>query len=230
MIPGHESASGERAWYGADDVSSWGAREASACAQGAVIRGARRRVSSPVKTIFLSFAVTATLVLSACSPAVRPAPVPAVTSTATPNPVPGPLKLGQARTLTFPKWGAARVTVYAYRQPLRSDYPPPQRGAVYAGADVKYCNVRSAKELSVSWEPWSLEFGDDTLIGAVDTWSPSWVSVPLYPPVGKVLPVGQCVRGWVLFAVPKTRRPARVTYAPAGDDGDQVPPTDWSIR
>jgi hypothetical protein len=176
---------------------------------------------------------TSIVVLTACS---APKPTSSATApsggaaVASPSPTAtGPLKLGTARTFTYPTW-SARVTVYAYRQPLPSQFPPQQHGTTYAGADVKYCNLKSTGQgTSVSWAPWSLGFKDDTSIDSVTEWSPEWFSVPLYPAVGKDVVVGRCVRGWVLFAVPKGKRPARIAYSPAAEDGPVVPVTEWAV-
>lgn len=174
------------------------------------------------------------LALAACGtskPTADAAPPSSGAGAASPAPTQtGPLKLGTARTLTYPKW-SARVTVYSYRQPLRSQFPPDKHGTTYAGADVRYCDLKSEGQgMSVSWAPWSLDFADDTSIDSVSEWSPEWFNVSLYPAVGKNVPVGRCVRGWVLFAAPKGKRPVRVTYSPGGDDGQDVPVTEWAVR
>jgi hypothetical protein len=188
-----------------------------------------------MKTRFCGVLASASiLTLAACGspkPTASATAPPGGPAVASPSPTAtGPLKLGTARTFTYPTW-SARVTVYAYRQPLRSQFPPQQHGTTYVGADVKYCNLMSAgQNTSVSWAPWSLGFKDDTSIDSVTEWSPEWFSVPLYPAVGKTVPVGRCVRGWVLFAAPKGKRPARIAYSPQAEDGPVVPVTEWSVR
>lgn len=185
-----------------------------------------------MRAIPLTLLAACTLALPACS-SEKPAAAPTVTVTAaTPTSSPSashPLQLGQTHTTTFSNW-ALRVTVYAYRQPLRSDFPPQVHGNTYAGADVRFCNVRSDKTVTVSWQPWSLEFNDDTLVGSADEWSPDWFSVPLYPAVDKTVPVGRCVRGWVLFSVPVSKRPAFIAYTTSDENGAPLPTTEWSVR
>ncbi|MFC5186712.1 DUF4352 domain-containing protein [Actinomadura harenae] len=49
-------------------------------------------------------------------------------------------------------------------------------------------------------------------------WADDWFSVPLYPaPPPKVVRVGDCVRGWVLFEIPKGKHPTRMEYNPVND-------------
>jgi hypothetical protein len=51
-----------------------------------------------------------------------------------------------------------------------------------------------------------------------------WFSVPLFPGAGfeKTLRPGRCVRGWVLFEVPKGKRPSLAEYAPTDLDGERI--------
>ena len=186
-----------------------------------------------MKTRFFGVLASAPiLVLAACSGAHPSTDKAAPPTATTPSPSPsatGPLRPGNSRTLTYPS-GSLRVTMYAYRQPLHSEFPPERHGTTYAGADVKYCNLKSEKQTSVSWDPWSLEYSDDTTVDAVDEWSPEWFDVSLYPAVDKTIAVGRCVRGWILFAAPKGKRPVRVVYSPGGDSDDSIPVTEWAVR
>jgi hypothetical protein len=186
-----------------------------------------------MKTRFFGVLASAPIIaLAACSGTQSVADKAPPPTAITPSPTPtytGPLKLGSARTLTDPNT-QFRVTVYAYRQPLHSQFPPERHGTTYAGADVKYCNLKSGQATSVSWGPWSLEYSDDTTVDAVDEWSAEWFDVSLYPAVGKTVPVGRCVRGWILFAAPKGKRPVRIMYSPDGDGTAPIPVTEWSVR
>ena len=185
-----------------------------------------------MKTRFFGVLASAPILALAACGGSHPSTEKAAPPTAsTPSPAPtntGPLKLGSARTLTDPNtW--FRVTVYAYRQPLHSEFPPERHGTTYAGADVKYCNLKSGQETSVSWDPWSLEYSDDTTVDAVNEWSAEWFDVSLYRGLGKTVPVGRCVRGWILFATPKGKRPVRIMYSPGGDGTASIPVTEWSV-
>jgi hypothetical protein len=118
----------------------------------------------------------------------------------------------------------ATVTVYRYQQPLRSRFPSDRAGFVYAGIDVHVCLDQGPGPVSVSWEPWSLIYPDDTTVEPVHAWSDDWFSVPLFPGGGfeKLLHPGRCVSGWALFEVREKKRPIRAEYSPTDADGNVV--------
>ncbi|WP_141576140.1 DUF4352 domain-containing protein [Actinomadura sp. WMMA1423] len=116
------------------------------------------------------------------------------------------------------------AAVFAFRQPLSSRFPPDREGYVFAGLDVRVCLDKGPGPSTVSWEPWSLTYPDDTTIDPVNSWSDDWFTVPLFPGAGfeKTLRPGRCMRGWVLFEVPKGKRPSLAEYAPTDLDGERI--------
>lgn len=111
------------------------------------------------------------------------------------------------------------ATAVAYRQPLRSSSTPERAGFVFAGLDAKLCMVQTpdGEPANVTSEPWTLTFGDATTTEPV-TALPRAFSVALYPDVSKPLAPGECVRGWIVFEVPKGKRPAAALYTPTNTD------------
>lgn len=172
----------------------------------------------------------ALLALTACgggggktAAAAPPASGPASTA-ASPAPA-GPAAIGQTRQLDDPQ-GTVKATVYAYRT-LRSQFPPDRKGYVFAGADVKVCVPKvtaPTKKISLSWAPWSVAYADSTTIEPVSSWSDDWFTVPLYSGFGKTVREGGCLRGWVLFEVPKGKKPVTVIYAPGENS-----PLEWRV-
>lgn len=140
--------------------------------------------------------------------------------------------LGLGATATLADTGSTAVaTAYAYRQPLRSMFPPDRHGYTYAGVDARVCIQRltDGDRVPVSWAPWSLEFADDTVTEPVSSWSDEWFRVPLYPAVERLVRVGKCVRGWILFEVPKGKRPVRIVYAPESGTEEATPTAVWTV-
>jgi hypothetical protein len=72
--------------------------------------------------------------------------------------------------------------------------------------------------------PWTLDYADGTSIEPVSEWSSEWFSVPLYPGAERQVPVGRCVRGWILYEVRKGSKPAEVVYGPEGGT-----PVSWQL-
>jgi hypothetical protein len=91
---------------------------------------------------------------------------------------------------------------------------------------VRVClpQITDDAPLEITWEPWSVEFADDTVATPSDGADQSFFDVPLYPSPGLARRVaeGRCVRGWIVFEVPKGERPVRT--------GDSAPPAVWTIR
>lgn len=102
----------------------------------------------------------------------------------------------------------AKVTVYSYRQPTAASAPAPvPAGYVWGAADVKVC----ATELdTVSTIPWTLQYADDTQAEPSNDIYNQFPA-PEYP-VEKTLQPGRCARGWIVFPVPKAKKPTMVEY------------------
>ncbi len=150
---------------------------------------------------------------------------------ATASQPPPPSKLGVAQPQLDGDGVAVRATAIALRLPLKSAYPPDRKGYVYAGVDAKVCvdKVPAETAVTMSWAPWSLAYEDGTVVEPVSSWSPDWYKVPLYPAAGRRVKVGSCVRGWILFEVPRGSKPDKVAYSPNGPDGEPVEPLEWSL-
>lgn len=176
------------------------------------------------------------LAVTACSGSPDAAPAasspPAVPlETPAPSPSPSPtqpaeLKVGATQAHSDGEV-SSKVTVLRVRQPLPATYPPDRKGYEYVGVEVRVCLVEntSTDKVTVSWGPWSLVFGDDTIIQSPSSWSPDGFSVTLYPNNDRVVPTGRCVRGWIPFEVRKGAKPALVSYQPYGGDS-----MEWTIR
>lgn len=52
--------------------------------------------------------------------------------------------------------------------------------------------------VSLSLEPWSIDYADDTEAQPISEWWDGEFAQPLYPADRKAV-TGQCVRGWVIF-------------------------------
>ncbi|MEV6181335.1 hypothetical protein AB0M07_30330, partial [Streptomyces sp. NPDC052015] len=76
----------------------------------------------------------------------------------------------------------------------------------------------------VSPYPWSLAYADGARVEAAGM-NAGDLPQPLYPMDAKV-PAGDCVRGNVVFQVPKSGRPERVLYSPGALDE----PVEWQIE
>jgi hypothetical protein len=160
------------------------------------------------------------------------APSPAATSAApaASSPPPRPATLG-ATLSRSDKTSAVKATVYSYRQPLASAFPPDRRGYTFAGLDARVCmtHIAAGFDISVSWFPWSLEFADNTVAEPTSAWSDDWFRVPLYPAGDRPIREGGCVRGWIVFEVPKGKHPVRAVYAPDTGSGQSAVPAEWRI-
>ncbi|MEV5574201.1 hypothetical protein AB0L06_29560 [Spirillospora sp. NPDC052269] len=161
------------------------------------------------------------------TPTARPA-----TSSA---PAPAPSSSPAALTFGMPVRAAttdveAFVTALAYRQPLRSTRHPERPGYEYAGAEVKTCLRRSAAGMAtVAWSSWTIRFADSTAATPAESWSADAFSVPLYPASPRTIRPGVCVRGWVVYEVPRGKRAVSVTYAAPSPDSP-IPPIDWTVQ
>jgi hypothetical protein len=122
------------------------------------------------------------------------------------------------------------ATVFAYRQPLPSGFPPRRSGYVYRGLDVRVWIVSARTPTGMSWDPWRLAYADDTSIEPVNVRSDAWFNVPLYPGTMRRVRPGRCVRGWIIFQVPKHKRPSGAAYEPTDKYGEPLEQSaEWKL-
>jgi hypothetical protein len=118
--------------------------------------------------------------------------------------------------------GQVTATVFAY-QPLAVQGAP--NGGSWGGADVQVCVQHSAIfDVSISRGPWVLLTKEGHTVTATLTDDPGFPQ-PVYPADHRRVHPGDCVRGWVAFAVPASEHPAAVQYAPPG-----AQPINWTVR
>ncbi|GIH16490.1 hypothetical protein [Rugosimonospora africana] len=121
--------------------------------------------------------------------------------------------------------GFVSVTVFSYEQPTAGAVPPDRSGDEWAAADVQTCaETGSVFQATVSNAPWSLSYPDGTALIPTRATAAQFPQ-PAYPISPRSLAPGQCLRGWVVFAVPAGRRPQVIRYAPQG-----ATPIDWLIQ
>jgi hypothetical protein len=146
----------------------------------------------------------------AAVPSAPPVPTPAA------SPTPSGVPLGRSAQADN---GQVLATVFGYRQPLTGP-----AGSVWSGADVQVCVQQSAIfDVSVSRGPWQLLTGDGHTVSPtlqVDGRFPQ----PPYPTDHRRLHPGDCVRGWIVFALTPGARAAAVQYAPSG-----AAPVSWQV-
>jgi hypothetical protein len=136
---------------------------------------------------------------SAASPAARPSAGP-------------PLALQQKTALG----NTVEATTFAYKQPSVTGGPSTPAGYTWGSADVQVCTLSSAKSnVTVDWKTWSLRYADNSVVPATDKNDDAFPR-PEYPFASQPLAAGQCVRGWITFAVPVDGKPATVQYQPHG--------------
>ena len=150
-------------------------------------------------------------------PAVANDPEPERTTTSTTEPA--------TTTTTTPGLGAvqnnegATATALAYEQPVAPDAPSPAESElpdsyVWSALDVEVCVPSSPGEWYVGNYIWKLTMPDNSIV------EPSSVTYLGFPqpeyPVEQAVSPGQCVRGWITFAVPGDSRPTGVQYSPDG--------------
>jgi hypothetical protein len=136
---------------------------------------------------------------SAASVAVRPSAGP-------------PLPLQQKTTVG----NTVEATAFAYKQPSVTGGPSTPAGYTWGSADVQVCTLSSAKaNVTVDWKTWSLRYADNSVVPANATNDDAFPR-PEYPFASQPLAAGQCVRGWITFAVPASGKPATVQYQPHG--------------
>jgi hypothetical protein len=153
------------------------------------------------------------------------APAGAITSLP-PSNSPGPAPQGHALGETVAaNSGFVSATVFAYTEPAAEGAAPDKTGDEWAAVDVQTCGeAGSVFPVTVSDGPWSLRYADGTAVTPART-SAAHFPQPQYPATPNTLKAGQCLRGWIMFAVPAGQSPQLVRYAPQG-----ATPIDWVIQ
>jgi len=112
--------------------------------------------------------------------------------------------------------GTVEATTFAYKQPSVTGGPSTPAGYTWGSADVQVCTLSSAKaNVTVDWKTWSLRYADNSVVPASDKNDDAFPR-PEYPFSSQPLAAGQCVRGWITFAVPAGGKPVTVQYQPHG--------------
>lgn len=136
---------------------------------------------------------------------------PAATSSAA-SAAPVVLKLGV-------KADGVRATsvAYSYKQPVATNATrPDQEGFEWGAADVEICVKVGGVMSRYSWR---LTYADHTTIEPSGTGYRQFPQ-PEYPWGERELSDGQCIRGWITFAVPAGKRPATIQYQPSNFKAD----------
>ena len=136
-------------------------------------------------------------------------------TTGGPRATPGPPgSLGQKVTLG----GTVDATVYQYQQPsvTSGGAGAGPAGYTWGSADVQVCTRSGVTStVTVDRETWALRYADNSIVEATTKTDDAFPQ-PLYPVKAHQVPAGQCVRGWITFAVPADKRPTLVEYTPHG--------------
>lgn len=108
-----------------------------------------------------------------------------------------------------------------YAQPVAQESPQPVDAGypadyVWAGLDVSVCvpseiDPQYPEGYYVTRTPWSLVYADGALVQSSNTGYNGFPQ-PEYPWGDTTVRLGQCVRGWIVFAVPGAQTPAEVQY------------------
>lgn len=173
--------------------------------------------------------ILAALLLTGCGsddePTVTKAsPPPATSTTPTPEPTPTekPLTVGDTANIDAPDAKLA-AGVLAYTDQGITGIPEMlSSGQKWAVAEVKLCN-KGEEAVGVSTMPWSLAYADGARVESAGL-NAGELPQPLYPMEAKIKQ-GDCVRGNIVFTVPKEGRPERVLYTI--EDLDE--PVEWTV-
>ena len=104
-----------------------------------------------------------------------------------------------------------KVTVLSYKQPVAKSAPQPDNRAYeYGSLLVKVCNADDHTQ-TVNTSPFRLVYSDDTEIDSANTGYDQFPK-PEFPWGDHSLAAGRCVKGSIVFEVPKKKRPLQVTY------------------
>jgi hypothetical protein len=167
-----------------------------------------------VRSALIGGLATAVGLAAGCGSSAAPqrAPTPVPSTVAAPSATPSTHRLGEKVRASN---GFVEVTVYAYQQPAATGAPvPDQPGLVWGAADVQACSSpTSIFDVSVSDAPWALVFADGSLISPATAGHAEFPQ-PVYPSTPRGLKPGECLRGWITFAVPPATAPEFVRYAP----------------
>ena len=145
----------------------------------------------------------------AAAPSTPPVP------TIPPSPPPSGVPLGHPALADN---GQVQATVFGYRTPLAA-------GTTWGGADVQVCvDKATIFDVSISRAPWQLVTSAGQTVNASLTGDGRFPQ-PAYPTDHRRLHPGDCVRGWIAFALPSGGQAASVQYAPTG-----APPVRWTVR
>jgi hypothetical protein len=118
-----------------------------------------------------------------------------------------------------------KVTVFAYTERVilpqyRNDQTVarPTKGQKYVAILARLCLVSSNKpRVTLLWIPWTLDSDDGETYETTGQFFPDTAITPLYPDE-KDTAIGQCRKGWIVFAIPDSWKPDFVEYAPTGSD------------
>ncbi|MET8508799.1 DUF4352 domain-containing protein [Streptomyces sp. NPDC004787] len=177
------------------------------------------------------------LLATACSSSVAPdakptvlkgTTTPATTAPTSAAPATKPLSLGDTfiHRVDDPTQGPVEVTITAskYAQPTKAEFSPAEvsagaPGDEWAALEVKVCSVKG--NITVNSASWQLATSDGV------RYQPQFASGGPKPEFadGSKLAAGDCLRGNIMFAVPKGTRPATAVYAPAS----VTEPKKWSL-
>lgn len=113
--------------------------------------------------------------------------------------------------------GSGTTNVLSYRQPVPGVQPPTTTGTIkeeWGALEAKVCTEKG--KVGVTQRPWSVAYADGARVTTTGV-SGGDFPRPEYPQEAMV-PLGECVRGLMMFPVPKGKRPERVIYAPEESD------------
>lgn len=144
---------------------------------------------------------------SAATATTSPSPMPRLTAAPTTTAAP---RLGTEQRLT--DWdGDLKVTVLSYKQPVATSAPrPDERGYEYGALTVKVCNDDDHTQ-TVNTSPFRLVYSDDTEIESTNTGYNQFPK-PEFPWGDHSLAKGRCVKGAIVFEVPKKTKPQEASY------------------
>jgi len=150
-------------------------------------------------------------------------PTTAATSTSpSPSPSPETYKLGDTSEIKSPEADFTAAVLAFTDNGIDGSPGLVPAGQKLVAVEAKVCN-KGTEGFGVSPFVWSLAYADGARVEATHI-SGGDLPQPLYPLDAKVR-VGDCVRGNILFQVPKEGRPERVLYSP--DLLDE--PVEWQI-
>ena len=211
-------------YYRGGDVTS---AEKPAALRLALIEGRGMKRGKITSAAGMRMAVCAALMLGtgACSTgkgssSTEQAPTATKTVTVTAAPTPtqstegGVFKLGE--TSKAYKWGNVTALDVDQRVPVSDAKLPGAK--TWMGILVKTCVTAKVgkKPTTLGWGAWTVADKDGGQYDAF-AWTGTEYPQPVYP-MDRAVPVGQCVKGWIVFNKPAGIRPVSATYGPSGAD------------